>query len=181
VWVNADETRMAQVIDNLLSNAVKYTPTGGSVTMTVRCVGDDAVIRVADTGIGMSLALLPRIFDPFVQGEPTRDRAKGGLGIGLALVKRLVEMHGGAVSACSDGPGRGSVLTVRLPRLAVPIEPVATESNTTARQRRAAPPARRGQRRCTAGASRLARAARPRGARDRGRHHGSRRSVQSRA
>src|SRR5262245_59336848 len=126
VWVTADETRMAQVIDNLLGNAVKYTPAGGSVVMTVRCVGDDAVIRVADTGIGMSPALLPRIFEPFVQGESTRDHAKGGLGIGLTLVKRLVEMHGGAVSACSDGPGRGSALTVRLPRLAVAMEPVAT-------------------------------------------------------
>jgi len=126
VWVNADETRMAQVIDNLLSNAVKYTPAGGRVVMTVRCVGDDAVIRVADTGIGMSPALLPRIFDPFVQGESTRDRARGGLGIGLTLVKRLVEMHGGSVGACSDGPDRGSVLTVQLPRSTSPTGAVAT-------------------------------------------------------
>jgi signal transduction histidine kinase/ActR/RegA family two-component response regulator len=132
VWVNADETRMAQVIDNLLTNAVKYTPTGGSVMMTVRCEGDDALIRVADTGLGISRALLPRIFDLFVQGEPTRDRAKGGLGIGLTLVKRLVEMHGGSVGACSDGPGRGSAFTVRLPRLAVPVEAVAPESTRTA-------------------------------------------------
>jgi signal transduction histidine kinase/ActR/RegA family two-component response regulator len=131
VWVNADETRMAQVFDNLLTNAVKYTPVGGSVLMTVRCVRDDAVIRVADTGIGMSPALLPRIFDLFVQGEPTRDRAKGGLGIGLTLVKRLVEMHGGFVSACSDGPGRGSAFTVRLPRLGGPVEPVPTEPKRT--------------------------------------------------
>jgi signal transduction histidine kinase/ActR/RegA family two-component response regulator len=125
VWVNADETRMAQVIDNLLINAVKYTSAGGSVLMTVRCEGDDALIRVADTGIGISPTLLPRIFDLFVQGEPTRDRAKGGLGIGLTLVKRLVEMHGGSVDASSEGPGRGSAFTVRLPRLAVPVEPVA--------------------------------------------------------
>jgi signal transduction histidine kinase/ActR/RegA family two-component response regulator len=126
VWVNADETRMAQVIDNLITNAVKYTPVGGSVMMAVLCEGDDAVIRVADTGIGISPALLPRIFDLFVQGELTRDRAKGGLGIGLTLVKRLVEMHGGSVGACSEGPGRGSAFTVRLPRLAVPAETVAT-------------------------------------------------------
>jgi signal transduction histidine kinase/ActR/RegA family two-component response regulator len=132
VWVNADETRMAQVIDNLLSNAVKYTPAGGSVVMTVGHVGDDAVIRVADTGIGMSPALLPRIFDPFVQGESTRHRAKGGLGIGLTLVKRLVEMHDGAIGARSDGPGRGSTFTVRLPRLAVPMEPVVTAPTRTA-------------------------------------------------
>jgi CheY-like chemotaxis protein/anti-sigma regulatory factor (Ser/Thr protein kinase) len=132
VWVNADETRTAQVIDNLLTNAVKYTPAGGSVMMTVRCEGDDAVIRVADTGIGISPALLPRIFDLFVQGEPTRDRAKGGLGIGLTLVRRLVEMHGGSVGACSEGPGRGSVFTIRLPRLAVPVEAVAPGSTRTA-------------------------------------------------
>ena len=126
VWVNADETRIAQVFDNLLTNAVKYTPAGGAVLMTVRRVGDDAVIRVTDTGIGMSPALLPRIFDLFVQGEPARDRAKGGLGIGLTLVKRLVEMHGGSVSACSDGLGRGSAFTIRLPRFSLPVEPAAT-------------------------------------------------------
>ena len=132
VGVKADETRMAQVIDNLVTNAVKYTPAGGSVTMAVLCEGDDAVIRVADTGIGISPALLPRIFDLFVQGELTRDRAKGGLGIGLTLVKRLVEMHGGSVGACSEGPGRGSAFTVRLPRVAVPAETVATGSIRTA-------------------------------------------------
>jgi signal transduction histidine kinase/ActR/RegA family two-component response regulator len=137
VWVNADETRMAQVIDNLLTNAVKYTPAGGSVLMTVRGEGDDAVIRVADTGIGISPALLSRIFDLFVQGEPTRDRAKGGLGIGLTLVKRLVEMHGGSVGACSEGPGRGSVFTVRLPRLAVSAEAVAPGPTRTAKPTRA--------------------------------------------
>jgi signal transduction histidine kinase/ActR/RegA family two-component response regulator len=125
VYVNADETRMAQVIDNLLTNAVKYTPAGGGVMMTVRCEGDHAVIRVADTGIGISPTLLPRIFDLFVQGERTLDRAKGGLGIGLTLVKRLVEMHRGSVGALSEGPGRGSVFTVRLPRVAVPVEALA--------------------------------------------------------
>jgi signal transduction histidine kinase/ActR/RegA family two-component response regulator len=132
VWVNADETRMAQVIDNLLTNAVKYTPAGGKVMMTIRCEGDDAMIRVADTGIGIGPALLPRIFDLFVQGEPTRDRAKGGLGIGLTLVKRLVEMHGGSVEACSEGPGRGSAFTVRLPRLTVPVTAVAPEPTRAA-------------------------------------------------
>jgi CheY-like chemotaxis protein/anti-sigma regulatory factor (Ser/Thr protein kinase) len=137
VWVNADETRIAQVIDNLLTNAVKYTPSGGSVTMTVRPEGDDAIIRVADTGIGINPALLPRIFDLFVQGEPTRDRAKGGLGIGLTLVKRLVEMHGGSVVACSEGSGRGSVFTVRLSRLVVAMEAVAPAPTRTAAPRRA--------------------------------------------
>ena len=131
VWVSADETRMAQVLDNLLTNAVKYTPAGGGVGMTVRRVGADAEIRVTDTGVGMSPALLPRIFDLFVQGEPTRDRAKGGLGIGLTLVKRLVEMHGGSVSASSAGQGRGSVFTVLLPLLAVDMKPVDTAAPRT--------------------------------------------------
>jgi two-component system, sensor histidine kinase len=100
--------------------------------MTVRGEADDAVIRVADSGLGISGALLPRIFDLFVQGEPTRDRAKGGLGIGLTLVKRLVEMHGGSVGAHSEGPGRGSAFTVRLPRLAAPVEALAPELTRTA-------------------------------------------------
>src|SRR4030095_3992090 len=113
--VKADETRMAQVIDNLITNAVKYTPAGGSVMMAILREGDDAVIRVADTGIGITPALQARIFDLFVQGELTRERAKGGLGIGLTLVKRLVEMHGGSVGARSEGPGRGSTFTVRFP------------------------------------------------------------------
>lgn len=179
VWVHVDETRMAQVIDNLLSNAVKYTPAGGSVLMTVRCVGDDAIIQVIDTGIGLSPLLLPRIFDPFVQGESTRDRAKGGLGIGLTLVKRLVELHGGSVDACSDGPDQGSIFTVRLPRLAVPKDAVATTSTRAAARRSSPHPARRGQRRRTADASRLVRVGRPRGPRDRRRYLGACRGAPS--
>jgi PAS domain S-box-containing protein len=132
VWVNVDETRIGQVLDNLLSNAVKCTPAGGSIMMTIRSEGDDAVIRVADTGIGISATLLPRVFDLFVQGERTLDRRKGGLGIGLTLVKRLVEMHGGSVGAFSEGPGRGSVFTVRLPRVAVPVEALAAAGPTAA-------------------------------------------------
>jgi PAS domain S-box-containing protein len=128
VWVKAEETRMAQILDNLLTNAVKYTPAGGSIMMTVRREGDDAVIRVADTGIGISTTLLPRVFDLFVQGERTLERAKGGLGIGLTLVKRLVEMHGGSVGAFSEGPGRGSIFTVRLPRVTFPVEVIAASS-----------------------------------------------------
>jgi signal transduction histidine kinase/ActR/RegA family two-component response regulator len=127
VWVNVDEIRMTQVIDNLLTNAVKYTPAGGRITMTVRRENDDAIIQVADTGVGIGAAFLPRIFDLFVQGEPTRDRAKGGLGIGLTLVKRLVEMHDGAVGAFSAGPDRGSTFTVRLPSLGTPGKAALTE------------------------------------------------------
>jgi signal transduction histidine kinase/ActR/RegA family two-component response regulator len=133
VWVDADETRIAQVIDNLLTNAVKFTPAGGNVIMTVQRERDDALIRVADTGIGISPTLLPRIFDLFVQGERTRDRTKGGLGIGLTLVKRLVEMHGGSVGAVSEGPGRGGVFTVRLPRVSVPVAaPAASPARAAA-------------------------------------------------
>lgn len=120
-WVDADETRMAQVMGNMLTNAVKYTPADGNIIMTVQRDHDQAVIRVADTGVGISPTLLPRIFDLFVQGERTRDRAKGGLGIGLTLVKRLVEMHGGSVGAASEGPGQGSVFTVTLPRVPAPL------------------------------------------------------------
>jgi CheY-like chemotaxis protein/anti-sigma regulatory factor (Ser/Thr protein kinase) len=133
VWVDADETRIAQVIDNLLTNAVKFTPAGGNVIMTVQRERDDALIRVADTGIGISPTLLPRIFDLFVQGERTRVRTMGGLGIGLTLVKRLVEMHGGSVGAVSEGPGRGGVFTVRLPRVSVPVAaPAASPARAAA-------------------------------------------------
>lgn len=125
VWMDADETRILQVIENLITNAVKYTPPGGSIVVAVRGEGGDAVIRVADSGVGISRALLPRIFDLFVQGEQTQDRVKGGLGIGLTLVKRLVEMHGGSVAATSEGPGRGSLFTVRLPRAAAPVTAVS--------------------------------------------------------
>jgi signal transduction histidine kinase/ActR/RegA family two-component response regulator len=125
VWVDADETRLLQVIENLVTNAVKYTPPGGHVVVAVRAEGGDAVIRIADTGVGISPELLPRVFDLFVQGEQTQDRVKGGLGIGLTLVKRLVEMHNGSVAAASEGAGRGSLFTVRLPRLPTPAMPAS--------------------------------------------------------
>ena len=113
--VNADATRMAQVVSNLLSNAMKYTPAGGRISLTLTRTGDMATMRVRDTGVGMSGHLLPRIFDLFVQGERGLDRREGGLGIGLTLVKRLVEMHHGTVAATSEGPGKGSDIAVRLP------------------------------------------------------------------
>ena len=115
VWVDADPTRIEQILGNLLGNAVKFTPDDAVITLSVGREGAEAVLRVADTGIGMSRDLAARAFDPFVQGERPLDRSQGGLGIGLTLVKRLAELHGGSVSAESDGPGRGSVFTVRLP------------------------------------------------------------------
>jgi two-component system, sensor histidine kinase len=118
VRVQADATRLQQVITNLLDNAVKYTPPEGRVDITVAADGPDAVLTVRDTGIGIRPEVLPRIFDLFVQGSDSMARSAGGLGLGLTIVKRLVELHGGTVSASSPGPNRGSEFLVRLPRLA---------------------------------------------------------------
>jgi PAS domain S-box-containing protein len=115
VWVQADGVRIEQIVMNLMSNALKFTPRGGAITVTVRRERDEAVLRVADDGAGISAELLPVVFDLFVQGEGNLDRRAGGLGIGLTLVRRLVELHGGRVDAASPGQGRGSVFTVRLP------------------------------------------------------------------
>ena len=120
VWIEGDIVRMEQIVNNIVGNAVKYTPAGGSIRVRLGVEGDDAVLRVEDTGYGIAPELLPRVFDLFVQGERTLDRAQGGLGIGLTLVRRLVTLHGGSVTAFSEGPGRGSVFTVRVPRIARP-------------------------------------------------------------
>ena len=117
VCVEGDAARLQQVFANIVTNAVKYTPPGGQIRVTVRGDGDDAVFRVEDTGYGIAPELLPSIFDMFVQGETTLDRARGGLGIGLTLVRRLVDLHGGSVSASSGGVGNGSTFSVRLPRV----------------------------------------------------------------
>ena len=116
--VEADLTRLSQVVLNLLNNAAKYTANGGDIRITVGREAGDAVIRVRDSGIGMTSDLLARAFDLFVQGDRSLDRSEGGLGIGLTLVKRLVELHGGFVEARSEGPGQGSEFIVRLPLLA---------------------------------------------------------------
>jgi PAS domain S-box-containing protein len=113
--VEGDPTRLEQIIVNLLNNAAKYTETSGTITLAASAEGEDVIIHVEDTGIGMSAELLARIFDLFAQGDRSIARSEGGLGIGLTLVKSLVEMHGGEVSATSDGPGRGSRFVVRLP------------------------------------------------------------------
>jgi PAS domain S-box-containing protein len=113
--VFGDPARLEQVVSNLVDNALKYTPAGGSVFVHVGTDGDHAVLRVRDTGEGIRPELLANIFDVFVQQPQALDRARGGLGLGLALVKRFVELHGGAVTAASSGPGLGSEFTVRLP------------------------------------------------------------------
>jgi signal transduction histidine kinase/DNA-binding NarL/FixJ family response regulator len=120
VWIEGDLVRMEQIVNNIVGNAMKYTPIGGSIRLRLAAEGGDAVLRVEDNGYGIAPELLPRVFDLFVQGERTLDRAQGGLGIGLTLVRRLVALHGGTVAASSEGPGRGSVFTVRLPQIARP-------------------------------------------------------------
>jgi signal transduction histidine kinase len=120
--VQADGLRLAQVLENLLSNASKYTDPGGFIEVSVTDTGDEIEIRVCDTGIGLPPEHLDRVFDLFTQVDTGGDRAQGGLGIGLSLVRRLVELHGGRVAAHSDGPGHGACFIVRLPREADVIE-----------------------------------------------------------
>ena len=116
VPVRADHKRLVQVVANLLNNATKYTPEGGHIALTLRQDEADWVLDISDDGIGMEAGLVARVFDLFTQAERTPDRSQGGLGLGLALVKSLVELHGGSVSTTSAGLGRGSTFTVRLPR-----------------------------------------------------------------
>jgi PAS domain S-box-containing protein len=115
VIVNVDAVRIAQVIGNLLQNAVKFTPSGGSTTLAIDRSDGFGIVTVRDTGAGIQPDVLSRLFEPFVQAETTLDRTTGGLGLGLALVKGLAELHGGSVSAHSEGVGRGAAFTVRLP------------------------------------------------------------------
>ena len=115
VWLDADLTRLAQVFSNLLTNSAKYTEPGGRIWLTAVPGGGEAVVTVRDNGLGIPAEALPRIFDMFSQLDRNVERSSGGLGIGLALVKGLVEMHGGTVSAESEGEARGSTFTVRLP------------------------------------------------------------------
>jgi CheY-like chemotaxis protein/two-component sensor histidine kinase len=115
VWLDADPTRLAQVFGNLLTNAAKYTDRGGRIRLSAGRDGDAVTVAVADTGIGIPAEHLPRVFEMFSQVAPARERSQGGLGIGLSLVRGLVEMHGGTVTADSPGVGRGSTFTVRLP------------------------------------------------------------------
>ena len=106
---------MAQVVGNLLNNAAKYTPEGGTISITARRDEDSAVLVVADTGIGIPADMLPKVFDLFTQVGSNLERSQGGLGIGLALVRQLLEMHGGEIEAASGGKNNGSSFTIRLP------------------------------------------------------------------
>jgi signal transduction histidine kinase len=122
VWLSADFARLSQVVANLLNNAAKYTGEGGRIELTADAGEGEATISVRDNGTGIETALLPKVFDLFVQGDRALDRGQGGLGIGLTLVKRLVELHDGTVAVASEGPNRGSTFTVRLPCISA-VEP----------------------------------------------------------
>ena len=144
VLLDGDPVRLAQVFGNLLTNAAKYTEPGGHIWLSGAGEGDMAIVRVRDTGIGMAPETLPFVFDLFVQADRTNTRARGGLGIGLTLVRRLLEMHGGSVTASSDGPGKGSEFVVRLPALvrgeaataaARAGDDTVTDGSSTARRR----------------------------------------------
>jgi CheY-like chemotaxis protein len=115
--VRGDPARLVQCLANILTNAAKYTDPGGRIQLEVRDDGHDAHVIISDNGIGIAADLQPTVFDLFVQGDRTLDRAQGGLGIGLSVVKRLVEMHGGSASLFSAGPGQGSRFEVKLPLL----------------------------------------------------------------
>ncbi len=130
LWVEADPVRLDQVFTNLLNNAAKYTEPGGHVRLTVQGHGDEIVVRVRDTGIGIAPDILPHVFEPFMQASRALDRAQGGLGIGLTMVQRIAEMHGGQVAVHSEGVGRGSEFTVRLPLTQAPPSEVASTPAT---------------------------------------------------
>jgi CheY-like chemotaxis protein len=117
VLLEADPVRLSQAISNLLTNAAKYTEKAGQIWITAAREGNEAVIRVRDSGIGIDTELLPNVFDLFVQGERSLARSQGGLGIGLTLVKRLAELHEGTVTASSPGPGKGSEFVLRVPAI----------------------------------------------------------------
>jgi CheY-like chemotaxis protein/two-component sensor histidine kinase len=140
LWVTGDATRLTQVIDNLLHNARKFTERGGKVEVRVHAEpqGRQAVLSVRDTGIGIEPEIVPHLFETFAQADRSLDRSKGGLGLGLSVVRGLVELHKGQVGAASAGPGRGAEFTVRLPAMPEPaaISQMPTAAEGDAKQRR---------------------------------------------
>jgi CheY-like chemotaxis protein len=139
ITVDGDLTRLSQVFANLLNNAAKYTERGGRIEVSARVVDGIAVVRVKDDGIGIPAAMLERVFDIFTQVDRSLEKARGGLGIGLSIARRLVEMHGGTIAAESAGVGKGSEFVVRLPGIARPASdaaPAALSRNETGHRRR---------------------------------------------
>jgi two-component system CheB/CheR fusion protein len=124
IWLHADPTRLVQIVTNLLGNSAKFTPEGGTVELSVETRGEQAVLRVRDSGIGIPPELIGGLFEPFAQAPQAMDRSQGDLGLGLAMVKGLTELHGGEVRLASDGPGRGTEVLVTLPRAAPPARPI---------------------------------------------------------
>jgi CheY-like chemotaxis protein len=127
--VIADPARLIHAVANLLTNAAKYTEPGGTITVNTTSDGNDAVVSVRDSGPGMAPELIPRIFEPFVQGPSTLDRSQGGLGIGLTIVKNVVALHGGTVSAHSAGVGQGSEFVIRVPHIQPRVAPPTAASS----------------------------------------------------
>ena len=117
IYLSADPIRLTQIVANLLNNSAKYTKPGGHIWLTAEREGSEVLIRVRDTGIGIPEDMLPKVFDLFTQVDRMLHRSQGGLGIGLTLVKSLVEMHGGTIAAMSEGLGKGCEFSVRLPAL----------------------------------------------------------------
>jgi PAS domain S-box-containing protein len=142
LWVEGDLTRLAQVVSNLLNNAAKYTPAGGRIEVRAQSQEGRAVIQVVDNGTGICADMLPRVFDLFAQVDRTLERSQGGLGIGLSLVKKLVELHGGDICAESEGLSQGSRFTVRLPLAAAPGAPAMPVAAGTGHCAKSAPPCR---------------------------------------
>jgi NO-binding membrane sensor protein with MHYT domain/CheY-like chemotaxis protein len=136
VWVNADRTRIEQVLSNLVSNAVKHTAEGGRIALRVTASGGEVVLTVADDGAGMDAETVARAFELFFQARREPDRGRGGLGIGLTLARRIVELHGGTIAAASDGPGRGATFTLRLPAIAAPRASAAAGAQAAPRAAR---------------------------------------------
>jgi signal transduction histidine kinase/ActR/RegA family two-component response regulator len=127
IALDADPARLEQIVTNLLTNAAKYTDPGGTIEVTTERAGDEAHIRVRDTGIGIAREVLPRVFELFAQADRTLDRSQGGLGVGLTIARNLAQLHGGTIEATSGGLGRGSEFVVRLPALA-PADPCRCDS-----------------------------------------------------
>ena len=127
IWVYGDDTRLVQIFANVLNNAVKFTPRGGQIWFTAEQQGDEAVVTIRDTGIGIPATVLPRVFEMFQQAEPTLERSAGGLGIGLTLARRLVDMHEGRIDIRSPGAGQGTEVEIRLPISAAHQAPVVAD------------------------------------------------------
>jgi CheY-like chemotaxis protein len=132
IHVHGDGARIVQIFANILNNAVKFTPRGGHIRVTVDQESDEAVVRIRDTGIGIAPDTLPRVFEMFQQAEPTLERSAGGLGIGLTLARRLVEMHEGRIDIRSPGTGQGTEVEIRLPITAAPVVDVVADGQPAA-------------------------------------------------